>query len=1073
MRYHLLGPARAVTDTGDPVPLGGPRLRALLTALALRPGRPRTAEALIDAVWAAGDPPADAPAALQALVGRLRRVLGADAITSAAGGYTLNAVPDDVDVHRFDALTAQAADALAAQDAGKAGELADDALALWRGPALADLPDRTAEAARLEARRLDARRTRAAAALALGRPGAVLAELAELTAAHPLDEPLRALHLRALRDAGRPAEALAAYEELRAEYADRLGTDPGAELRALHAELLRPQTPAPGKGNLRARLTSFIGREAELTALAADLRARRLVTLTGPGGAGKTRLAQEAADRARHPDGVWLAELAPVDDPDAVAPAVLSALGAREAVLRGTAADALRPTDPLERLVEHCAPRRLLLVLDNCEHLVEAAAALAERLLTACPGVTVLATSREPLAVPGEAVRPLAPLPDPAALRLLAERGAAARPGFTPDEDPEACAELCRRLDGLPLAVELAAARLRLLTPRQLVDRLDDRFRLLTSGARTLLPRQQTLRAVVDWSWDLLDDAERAVLARLSVFAGGCDLTAAEAVCAAPGDLPGLLGALVDKSLVVAEPVAGEMRYRLLETVREYARERLAADPADRTATARRHLTYYRELARAHDALLRGRRQLEALDTLEREHDNLRAALRHAVALPDEHEALSLAISLSWFWLMRDLQPEARIWAQAVSAMAPNPFDPPAGPAPDLEHGAGDLPPPYDDEVLLEARRAVRMMVLNTSDGDMTTLSSPEVRREMAGVLATYRPGQPQVCRHPGSSWIYAAMLTGDFGLVTDVIEEAVVTCRRLGWEWELAFALQLRARVFAERPGGQEQAARDSDESLVIFERLGDDWGGAEALSSRGEAHERQLDFAAAAADYREALKRAERLGALSQLPMMKARLGAVLVETGDTAEGERLLLVAVADSGRQGGESRHFCRIHLAAHYGRTGRTAEARELFEAVAVQLRGRGPAFFVHMAEGFLAWIDLLEGKYADALPRLRAAVVGTQDRLAELIAPHLAIIQLVFAGWTKAGLGDPLTGARLLGAYDALAEQRVGSRPLPVEREYRERAEREVRAALGDDAAYEREYDDGRALTLPEAAELI
>ncbi|MET8509998.1 BTAD domain-containing putative transcriptional regulator, partial [Streptomyces sp. NPDC004787] len=413
---------------------------------------------------------------------------------------------------------------------GPAAALLDEALALWKGPALADLPDRTAEAARWEARRLDARRGRCAAALALGQAAAVLPELAALTAEHPLDEPLQALRIRALRDTGRPSEALAAYEEVRRSLADRLGADPSPELRALHAALLAaPEeaaeaapraardtapgavptpapapAPAPGRprpvtGNLRARLTSFVGREDDIAALQDALTTDRLVTLLGPGGAGKTRLSQEAAERAAAggcwPDGVWLVELAPVTDPEAVTEAVLGALGGRETVLFGAGAEELRlGEDPLDRLVEQCAGRRLLLLLDNCEHVVGAAAALTELLLARCPGVTVLATSREPLGVPGEVVRPVGPLPEGPALRLLGERGAVARPGFSVGEDREAAAEVVRRLDGLPLAIELAAARLRMLTVRQIAERLDDRFRLLTSGARTVLPRQQTLR---------------------------------------------------------------------------------------------------------------------------------------------------------------------------------------------------------------------------------------------------------------------------------------------------------------------------------------------------------------------------------------------------------------------------------------------------------------------------------------------------------------------------------------------------------------------------------------------------
>ncbi|MET9951541.1 BTAD domain-containing putative transcriptional regulator, partial [Streptomyces sp. NPDC006339] len=583
VRYSVLGPTRAHTSEGTAVAVGGPRVRALLAVLALRAGRAVPVGLLVDEVWGA-EPPADPVAALQALVGRLRRAVGHERVLSTDGGYRLAAAPDDVDAHRFVRLAAEGTRELDAGRPGRAAELLGEALALWKGPVLADLPDRAAEAARWEARRLDARRAALTAALALGEAAAVLPELDALCVDHPLDEPLHALRLRALRDAGRSAEALAAYDAVRRALADRLGADPSPELRALHAELLEAAAhPAekpgagPAVGNLRARLTSFVGREDDISALREDLRTTRLVTLLGPGGAGKTRLSQEAAEAVGGgwPDGVWLAELAPVKDPETVTEAVLAAVGARETVLRGAGAEELRiGEDPTGRLVDHCADRRMLLLLDNCEHVVGAAAGLVEVLLARCPGLTVLATSREPLGVPGEVLRPVGPLPVETGVRLFGERGAAVRPGFRAADDPEAAAEIVRRLDGLPLAIELAAARLRMLTPRQIAERLDDRFRLLTSGARTVLPRQQTLRAVVDWSWELLDEAERAVLRRLAVFTGGCGLEAAEAVCGEPGqgsEVLDLLGALVDKSLVVAAPTEAGMRYRLLETVAEYA----------------------------------------------------------------------------------------------------------------------------------------------------------------------------------------------------------------------------------------------------------------------------------------------------------------------------------------------------------------------------------------------------------------------------------------------------------------------------------------------------------------------
>ncbi|MET9675747.1 BTAD domain-containing putative transcriptional regulator, partial [Streptomyces sp. NPDC006482] len=447
VRYFVLGPTLARAPDGTDVTVGGPRVRALLTVLALRAGRTVPVPVLVDEVWHGDEPPADAVAALQALVGRLRRALGRTTVISADGGYRLDARPEDVDAQRFERLVVEGVAALGADDAVRAAALLDEALALWRGPAFADLPDREAEVARWDARRLDARRARLGAALALGEAAQVLPELTVLSAAHPLDEPLQALRIRALRDTGRAAEALAAYESVRRAFANRLGTDPSPALRALHAELLAPpaaaRTEAPAKaeasakaeaaasaeppkppvrGNLRARLTSFVGRDEDIATLQGDLRTARLVTLLGPGGAGKTRLSQEAAERGAEawPDGVWVAELAAVTDPEAVPEAVLAAVGARETVLRGAGAEELRGGgDLLDRLVEHCAGRRMLLLLDNCEHLVAAAAELAEALLARCPGLRVLATSREPLGVPGEVVRPLGPLPVGMALRLL------------------------------------------------------------------------------------------------------------------------------------------------------------------------------------------------------------------------------------------------------------------------------------------------------------------------------------------------------------------------------------------------------------------------------------------------------------------------------------------------------------------------------------------------------------------------------------------------------------------------------------------------------------------------------
>ncbi|MEV8591752.1 BTAD domain-containing putative transcriptional regulator [Streptomyces sp. NPDC052012] len=1088
VRYRVLGTTQALRPDGTVVPVGGARLRALLTVLALRPGRIVPVRVLVDEVWD-GEPPADATGALQALVGRLRRALGADAVASVDGGYRLTAAADDIDLHRFERLAGEGLRALADGDPAKAAVVLDDALALWRGPALADLPDAGAEATRVETRRLDALRARHTAALALGQAEQALPELTALCDTHPLDEPLQALRLRALRDTGRTAEALAAYEDVRRLLADRLGSDPGAELRALHAELLDPaparaSAPEPARderrrGNLRARLTSFVGREADIEAIRADLSAARLVTLLGPGGAGKTRLSQEAAETVRQstPDGVWFAELAPVDDPEAVPEAVLTAVGARETVLYGAGAESMRAVaerhdDPVERLAEHCGRRRMLLILDNCEHVVDAAARLVETLLERCPGLTVLATSREPLGVLGESLRPVEPLPEPVALRLLAERGAAARPGFRIEDDPEACAEICRRLDGLPLAIELAAARLRMLTARQIADRLDDRFRLLTSGSRTALPRQQTLRAVVDWSWDLLDADEREVLCRLSVFAGGCDLAAAEAVCG-PAALEAL-ASLVDKSLVVAAPSGdSEMRYRLLETVAEYAGERL--DETGRRADAERaHLTYYRELARTTDPLLRGPRQLTAVERLEREYENLRTALRHALALRDEQEALCLTLSLTFYWQMRDLRIDARNWCREVMALGPDPFAGPARPAAPVWQRSTDSPPPMTGEVLAEARRGVHLAHLACMDTELDNWQTPEAQGRLRVIAETYEPGLPQTCRSPGLLWIFSLMLTGDMDRLYRALDAAVDVARRTpGYEWELAGCLQIRANMLANRSDRAGDATRDADEALEIYRRLDDAWGTAEALSARGEAHERRGRFDRAAADYAAAIEHAERLGARAQIAVLSARLGSALLEAGEVERGERMLRDVIASTRCGHNEAMPFARLFLAGWLGMTGRTTEARDQLDRLREEFRIAHYVVFDAFILGAEGWLDVFEGHDDKALGTFREALERAFDPLCAAIAPQMRSAHLTGAAMALAGVDGgrrARDAARCLGAADSwLPPGHVAGR---VERACRERAEERIRAALGDDT-FGTAWAQGAGLSPEEAVALL
>ena len=564
LRVGILGPIELRVGFGEPVAVVGPRLRTLLIRLALEPDRVVLASQLVDAVWD-GEPPAAATNALQSLVSRLRRLLP-DAVESHAAGYRVALEPEAVDAVRFERLALAGRDRLH-EDPAAARELLREALGLWRGPVLADAANARfagAAIARLEELRLGATEDRIDAELETGPSDALVAELDELATAHPLRERLHGQLMRALSMSQRQADALGAYERLRGRLADELGIDPSEELRAIHLGVLRgdlapkpdparaagaptagaapahgtpppagPAADAPARTNLRAQITSFVGRGNDIARIEELLARWRLVTLTGAGGAGKTRLATEAGSRMvdRMPDGVWMVELAPVADPLDLPRAVLSLLGARELGLLARRGSGAVP--PMERIVQAIGDKRLLLVLDNCEHLVGAAADFADVLLARCPSVRVLTTSREPLGITGEALHPVGPLAMPdedvttaealryAAVRLFADRAAAGRPGFAVDEATVGpVLRICRALDGIPLAIELAAARLRALSPDQIAARLDDRFRLLAGGSRAALPRHQTLRAVVDWSWDLLSDAERMLARRLAVFPG-------------------------------------------------------------------------------------------------------------------------------------------------------------------------------------------------------------------------------------------------------------------------------------------------------------------------------------------------------------------------------------------------------------------------------------------------------------------------------------------------------------------------------------------------------------------------
>jgi len=540
VRFGLLGTLAVWADNGRLVEVPEAKVRALLADLLIHLGQPVPADRLIDDLWG-DDLPVHPAGALQVKVSRLRQALenaepgGGDLVAFRSPGYLLQAGNDALDERRFAALVERAGTTGDLRD--RAGLLAD-ALALWRGPPLADFADAMfvrAAIARLEEQRLVALEEQAEVRLALGEHSLLAGELGELVADHPLRERLRAAHMLALYRAGRPAEAVNSYSELRGRLADDLGLDPGPGVAALFQAILEQapglqRVPAPPtlgarpRTNIPAMLTDMVGRAAAVADLRALLDEHRLLTLTGPGGVGKTRLALETATQAADafPDGAWLAELAGLAGTRTPADAVMAVLGIRDD----------SSVDPADLLAEALRTSRMLLILDNCEHLVDQVAKLAAQLLQVAPELRILVTSREPLMVAGEYVWAVPPLTQSSAVQLFVLRASASAPGFRLDEDnAQAVAGLCRRLDGIPLALELAATRVRTLGVHELLARLDDRFRLLVSGHRDAPPRQQTLWAVIDWSWELLTGPERLVMRRLAVAADGCGLHAAEVIC--------------------------------------------------------------------------------------------------------------------------------------------------------------------------------------------------------------------------------------------------------------------------------------------------------------------------------------------------------------------------------------------------------------------------------------------------------------------------------------------------------------------------------------------------------------
>ncbi len=919
--------------------------------------------------------------------------------------------------------------------------------------------------------------------------------------------------------------------------------------------------------NLPAQLTSFIGREKEITEIKQLLTPTpgpspspvvghqgrgwggvagvgvRLLTLTGSGGTGKTRLAlQVAADVLEsYSDGVWLVELASLSDSNLVSQTVASVLGVRE-----------EPNYPLSKaLADYLRPKSLLLILDNCEHLVDACAQLAETLLRACPNVKILASSREALGIAGETIFrvPSLSLPAPRirrlppvealaqyeSIRLFIDRAVTVRPGFRLTEaNAPAVSHICYRLDGVPLAIELAAARMSAMTAEQIAARLDDRFRLLTGGSRTALPRQQTLRALIDWSWDLLSDAERALLRRLAVFVGGWTLEAAEAVVSDNAkrsvngkplitdgvslnteDILDLLTHLVDKSLVVMEEQVDEMRYRLLETIRQYARDKLLEAGESEQARAR-HLDFFLQLSEEAEPQLRATDQLAWLARLETEHDNLRAALQWSLGSEEIEAGLRLAGNLARFWYLRGYWNEGREWLNLM------------------------LSPSGGDAALPESMARARAKALRGAGW---------LADEDGSEIALYTESLA-LSRQIGDRWGEAFSLRGMVsGLpnwdnpehVLPRLQESLALFRELRDAWGVGLA-NYNLGWLALNQDESQQAEATWDEGLQLFRQSGDRWGIAVSLNALGYVARLRGNYPRATALTQEGLALFRELGDKAGIALSLTRLGNVAFRRGDYVEATALLEESLAVQRERGGQAGIVDSLYLlglvACYQGDYPRAVAALEQSLALARESDDLYRIFYVLNALAFVAyyrndieraatlWQESLvmeqeEGHATDsvayslyglglvaqrrgdtalALQRLTGSLVlyrASEDkryiaivlhslgRLAQdqgdraRAAAHLkeSLILRKKTG-AKRGIAESLEAvagmttqaeqaARLFGMAEALRES-IGAPLPPVERADYDRSAAAVRAALGE-AAFAAAWAEGRATKLEQA----
>ncbi|MCZ4120986.1 AfsR/SARP family transcriptional regulator [Streptomyces sp. H39-S7] len=1073
MRFEVLGPLQVRTDEGALVAVREPKVRALLADLLAHHGRPLSTDRLVDDLWGEAAPGSPTNT-LQTKVSQLRRALelaepgGRESVVHRPAGYLLQVPADALDAGRFAALTGQAR---RTGDPHRRVPLLTQALALWRGPAFTEFRDhsfaRTA-ATGLDEQRLTALEELVGIRLELGEHRSLADEVGDLVRSHPLRDTLRAVHMRALYRSGRQAEALESYRDLAERLAEELGLDPGPELVALHRAILRqdpdlapdpaaapavraPVVPDPAldpavrapvahrpdvaaaapRTNLPARLTDLIGRHEDVVQVRALLASGRLVTLTGPGGVGKTRLALEAAETAgdAFPDGVWLielaAEIARTGESADVASAIADALG-----IRDHSAGDLPSSRTEDRLAHAIGARRLLLVLDNCEHVVQPVADLAEVLLRHAPGLRILATSREPLAISGEALHAVEPLRESDAVRLFAARAAAAAPGFAlGPANADAVALVCERLDGIPLALELAAARVRALGVHELAERLRDRFRVLNAGRRDAPARHRTLRAVIDWSWGLLTDAERAVLRRLAIFAGGCTLAAAEEVCATP-DVPAdavldVVTRLVDRSLVTVVNGDDGPRYRLLESIAAYSLERL--DEVDESRPARRrHRAHYTELAERAAPWLHGPDQRRWLRRLDSDSANLRSALADATsgrerdggADGDAELAVRQVNALAWYWFLRGRMGEARRSFDAALGRGV-----PGGAGPALDGG------PAGRSSALARQAAFALLA-----GDHA-----QPRQPLDGAYDAADARARWFLAHAGcgftgpSDETRTARLLDEFHAADDA--------------WGTAATHSTRATEALYR-GDLAALERHAIDSAARFAELGDRWGQLQSGEQLGILAEIAGDYDEATRLHRDGVRIAEELQLWTDVSFRLSRLGRVALLTGEYGSAaelhERARRLAAEQSHRP---AEQFAETGLALGARRQGDLDAAEKHLRPWLEWNRRVGVDSGMALILAELGFVAEQRGD-AEQAHLLHLDGMAAAQRTGDLRAVALALEGLSGA---QALAGRPTRAARLLGTAAAVRES-VGSPLPPAERGDVDRVTARATKDLGSDA---------------------